>query len=85
MTVSLIGLRVRTRSDGPLRLERDMGQGQVQVGQTVRYADPLNALEAQARYTVIEVNGDRGFMRLQCDWAIAPVTLVRWSDVAVAS
>jgi hypothetical protein len=57
----------------------------LQVGDIVRLVNPENELEAAARYTVIEHNGDRILMRLHCDLPIPPVELARPGDVVRSS
>lgn len=51
------------------------------VGDKVRYRVPENDREAKAVFTVTELNGDRGFMTLECDMQIKPSELFSVSDV----
>jgi hypothetical protein len=55
------------------------------IGDTVRWANPLSDESDDTRYVVTEVNGDRCFIRLVCDMAIAPVTLARCADLLVVT
>ncbi len=53
------------------------------VGDKVKLANPATG-EETAIYTVVEDNGDRIMIRLDCDMAIPPVETVRPSDVIPA-
>lgn len=46
----------------------------MQVGDKVEYREPC-ADEVGTTYTIIELNGDRGFMRANVDLAFPPTTL----------
>ena len=54
---------------------------EIKVGDVVSWLTPLEAGDADARYIVTEVNGDRCFIRFICDMAIAPVTLARTNEL----
>lgn len=56
----------------------------MEIGQTVKYAKPADEREAQVRFTLVEVNGDRCIIRLICDWRIAPTECVALSDIEPA-
>ena len=56
----------------------------MQPGQLVKLRQPENEAEAAARFSLVEVNGDRALIRLLCDLPIPPVELVRISDIAPA-
>lgn len=52
------------------------------LGKTVRLARPTPG-EEDARYIVVEDNGDRLLAKLVCDLPIRPVELLRPSDVSI--
>lgn len=53
----------------------------MKVGDTVRYAENDDGLI----YVIVELNGDRGFMRpTNWKWAIVPTILFRVADVVAA-
>lgn len=52
----------------------------MRVGDKVEYREPC-ADEVGTTYTIIELNGDRGFMRANVDLAFPPVTLFRVADI----
>lgn len=56
----------------------------MEPGTVVKYSQPMNPAEESARFILTENNGDRGFIRLICALPIAPVELVRMSDVVEA-
>lgn len=53
------------------------------LGKRVRLASPV-AGEEDARYLVVEDNGDRLLVKLVCDLPIPPVELLRPNDVKIA-
>jgi hypothetical protein len=42
------------------------------VGDTVKFATPLDTNEANERFTVLELRGPRALVQLQCNSALAP-------------
>lgn len=54
------------------------------VGQPVKFREPANESEAAARFVLIEINGDRGLIRLLCDLPIPPIELVRMDMIVPA-
>jgi hypothetical protein len=47
----------------------------------VRLTNPANDAERDATYEVVENNGDRVMIRLQCNLPIQPIETVRPSDI----
>jgi len=55
-----------------------------QVGDTVKYSKPADEEERDFRFVLLELNGDRASIQLQCDWRIKPVETVPLSEIAKA-
>jgi len=53
----------------------------MKVGDQVKWAQPSNEVEGNERFTLVEVNGDRCFIRYICDLPIPPVQVARVSDL----
>lgn len=47
----------------------------------VMWREPIDAGDEAARYTLVELNGDRCLIRFICDLPIAPVTLARTDEL----
>src|SRR5262249_24624959 len=55
------------------------------VGDRVKWAQPVSLEESTERFTVIEFNGDRCFIQFVCDLPIPPVQLALVSDLLLES
>ncbi len=53
----------------------------MKVGDRVKWAQPVSPEEGMERFTLIELNGDRCFVRYICDLPIPPVQLAKVSDL----
>lgn len=53
----------------------------MKVGDQVKWAQPANQEESDERFTLIELNGDRCFIRFICDLPIPPVQVAKVSDL----
>jgi len=53
----------------------------MKVGDQVKWAHPLNPEESRERFILVELNGDRCFIRFVCDLPIPPVQVVIVSDL----
>lgn len=56
----------------------------MKVGDQVKWAKPLNQDENKERFTLIEVNDDRCFIRFICDLPIPPVQVAKTADLVIA-
>ena len=54
------------------------------VGDKVRFAEEMEPGDREARFVVLEANGDRLLVRLVCDLPIAPTQVVMASEVVKA-
>ena len=57
----------------------------MKVGDQVKWAQPSDEAESKERFTLIELNGDRCFIRFNCDLPIPPVQVARVSDLVLDS
>lgn len=57
----------------------------MQVGDRVKWAQPVSPEESMERFTLIELNGDRCFIQFICDLPIPPVQLAKVSDLVLDS
>lgn len=57
----------------------------MKVGDRVKWAQPVTQEESMERFTLIELNGDRCFIRFICDLPIPPVQLAKVSDLMLDS
>ncbi len=55
------------------------------VNDVVRFAEELEPGDRDARFVVLEVNGDRLLVRFVCDLPIAPTQVVKASEVVKVS
>lgn len=53
-------------------------------GDTVKFSKPRCPEEVALRFDLLEVNGDRVLIRLQCDWTIPPCEVVSIDEVEPA-
>ena len=56
----------------------------IQPGDVVKWAVPQDGAERDARYTVLELRGDRVLIQYHCTTPIRPTECVRLADVAKA-
>jgi len=68
--------KVQDACDQWLKAERPSNQPRLKVGETVKYAKPVDASEAECSFILIEHNGDRCLIRLICEMPIPPVECV---------
>jgi hypothetical protein len=57
----------------------------LQVGQEVRFAEPMSADEATERFVVVELRGPRVLVEFICDMAIKPQQVYLAADLVQAS
>jgi hypothetical protein len=53
----------------------------MKLGDRVKWAQPVSPEESMERFTLLELNGDRCFIRFICDLPIPPVQLAKISDL----
>lgn len=56
----------------------------IKVGDMVKWRQPINHAEGTERFTLIELNDDRCFIRFVCDLPIPPVQVAMVSDLEAA-
>jgi hypothetical protein len=56
----------------------------LQVGQEVRFAEPMSADEASERFVVVELRGPRVLVEFICDMAIKPQSVYLAADLVKA-
>ena len=61
----------------------------IEAGDVVKYSEPENDNERDARFLVLEVHRDverpRAHIQLICDWRIKPVEVVALTDIEPAA
>lgn len=57
----------------------------IEVGQIVKWREPLSEAEATERHLVLEVNGDRCIIQYVCDWSLKPTSLARTAELEVVA
>jgi len=55
----------------------------MKVGDVVKFGDGLYPDEEGARYRILEVNGDRGFIEFICDLPLPPQSVARFEELEV--
>lgn len=55
----------------------------MKVGDVVKFIDGLYPDEEGAKYRIIEINGDRGFIESICDLPIPPQSVARIKELEV--
>ena len=55
----------------------------MKIGDTVKFVEGSYADEEGARYTVVEINGDRVIIQFICDLPIPPQSIARTSELEV--
>ncbi len=55
----------------------------MKVGDTVKFIDGLYNDEKGARYTIVEINGDRATLCFICNLPIPPQSIARISELEV--
>ena len=55
----------------------------MEIGDIVKFLDGLYPDEDEARYKIIEINGDRAFIEFICDLPIPPQSVARISELEV--
>jgi hypothetical protein len=56
----------------------------IKVGDVVKWSQPMSHAEGTERFTVIELNGDRCFIRFVCNLPIPPVQVAMVADLEAA-
>jgi uncharacterized Fe-S cluster-containing protein len=55
----------------------------MEIGDTVKFIDSLYPDEKEARYKVVELNGDRAVIEFICDLPIPPQSVAKTSELEV--
>lgn len=55
----------------------------MKVGDRVKWAQPQSTEEESERFTLLEINGDRCFVRFLSDLPISPIQVVRLADLTL--
>ena len=55
----------------------------MKIGDTVKFIDGLYPDENEAKYTVVEINGDRAIVEFICDLPIPPQSIAKISELEI--